>query len=661
MAQQKNKTTRAQRMGNGPRFVADKFKSGRQVVAKWQVPDTAHVNELLVDGKLDLKKLGVWIKENAQVGAKVSGVGLLWIMEYLTRLLNVVLVDNVALRAMERGIGNKKTRVAGKGKGSKVYAGLSNAIKKNPAVASYVVYYAMMVGVLIGGRALVQENDKDEPDAPKQEVKIEDKKEDVATEAISTVDSVDLIESTADLQTISPEDAQFAKQALAEYWPEIAVGLTELETYRASPKRHGSESRETNGLGCTWTYTYDSAGRLHRKANALGQTKTRDKAGNYEQCKRHLLYETLPALKQATLNKQNIGAQQAVAIVWAGYQRPADMKEIARRISNAQTVQQLADAFSYYPGAETWREGTLKRRWWCAAYAIGVISAEDFLGLPRDAFSKININNVYRNGHFLFGTETIEYALNRARMGEKSSVKTFLSDFDEGKNILAQVSAGQAERTSLDLAVEQQTAQDVQIEGSMKKLNDADKAFAAGKYQQAADLYLAAIDTDADNMEAYSSLALAYKKLGDENKSIKYYEKCVQAVKDGNARMNANKALLLDRDVKASSYYNAGLAREEMGKIYQGQDNVALARRNYDLAAKNYKTALENAQMDDLGDARKQTYQNAINRVQQQMQSVPQSGGKKKTAFNSGVQQLRQKNAKRDIFLYGKEFDGNLA
>lgn len=661
MAQQKDKTTRVQRMGNGPRFVADKFKSGRQVVAKWQVPDTAHINELLVDGKLDLKKLGVWIKENAQVGAKVSGVGLLWIMEYLMRLLNVVLVDNVALRAMERGIGNKKTRVAGQGKGSKIYAGLSNAIKKNPAVASYVVYYAMMVGVLIGGRALVQENDKDEPDAPKQEVKIEDKKEDVATEAISTVDSVDLIESTADLQTISPEDAQFAKQALAEYWPEIAVGLTELETYRASPKRHGSESRETNGLGCTWTYTYDSAGRLHRKANALGQTKTRDKAGNYEQCKRHLLYETLPALKQATLNQQNIGAQQAVALVMAGYQRPADMKEIARRISNAQTVQQLADAFSYYPGAETWREGTLKRRWWCAAYAIGVISAEDFLGLPRDAFSKININNVYRNGHFLFGTETIEYALNRARMGEKSSVKTFLSDFDEGKNILAQVSAGQAERTSLDLAVEQQTAQDVQIEGSMKKLNDADKAFAAGKYQQAADLYLAAIETDADNMEAYSSLALAYKKLGDENKSIQYYEKCVQAVKDGNARMNANKALLLDRDVKASSYYNAGLAREEMGKIYQGQGNVALARRNYDLAAKNYKTALENAQMDDLGDARKQTYQKAINRVQQQMQSLPQSGGKKKTAFNSGVQQLRQKNAKRDIFLYGKEFDGNLA
>lgn len=661
MAQQKNKTTRVQRMGNGPRFVADKFKSGRQVVAKWQVPDTAHINELLVDGKLDLKKLGVWIKENAQVGAKVSGVGLLWIMEYLTRLLNVVLVDNVALRAMERGIGNKKTRVAGQGKGSKVYAGLSNAIKKNPAVASYVVYYAMMVSVLIGGRALVQENDKDEPDAPKQEVKIEDKKEDVATETISTVDSVDLIESTADLQTISPEDAQFAKQALAEYWPEIAVGLTELETYRASPKRHGSESRETNGLGCTWTYTYDSAGRLHRKANALGQTKTRDKAGNYEQCKRHLLYETLPALKQATLNKQNIGAQQAVALVMAGYQRPADMKEIARRISNAQTVQQLADAFSYYPGAETWREGTLKRRWWCAAYAIGVISAEDFLGLPRDAFSKININNVYRNGHFLFGAETIEYALNRARMGEKSSVRKFLSDFDEGKNILAQVGAGQAERTSLDLAVEQQTAQDVQIEGSMKKLNDADKAFAAGKYQQAVDLYLAAIETDADNMEAYSSLALAYKKLGDENKSIKYYEKCVQAVKDGNARMNANKALLLDRDVKASSYYNAGLAREEMGKIYQGQGNVALARRNYDLAAKNYKTALENAQMDDLGDARKQTYQKAINRVQQQMQSLPQSGGKKKTAFNSGVQQLRQKNAKRDIFLYGKEFDGNLA
>ncbi|MDW3024362.1 MAG: tetratricopeptide repeat protein [Alphaproteobacteria bacterium] len=647
--------------------IADELRKGRKTLKKVEVPDTVHVQDLIVGKNLDTEKLRVWAQENAQVGLKYSGVVLLWMVEYLTRTLNLALINNAALRGIEDAAGHMKRRVPGKSLGSKIKAKVSNTIKDRSVLVSYLVYYMMMAGLLFGGQVISRDDNQNKKEKGNKEVKAKQSESapvvtitehaEVKKEAQTNVEQ---IEQTADIKTINPAEAQFVKLALAEYWPEIAVGLTELETYRAIPKQHGNEPRETNGLGCTWSYIYDSAGKLHRNANALGKTKTRDKAGNYEQCKRHLLYETLPALKQAISNKQNIGAQQAVALVMAGYQRPADMKGIAERISKAKTVQQVADAFSYYPGAETWRDGTLKRRWWCAAYAIGIISAEDLLGLPRDAFSRININNVYRNGHFLFGAETVEYALNRARTGDKSNVKAFLSDFDEGKNILARVSTGQSERPKLDLERAQQTTQDIQIEQSMKKLNDADRAFVAGKYQQAVDLYQAAIDADADNMEAYSSMALAYKKLGDENKSISYYEKCVTAVKDGNARMNANKSLLLDRDVKASSYYNAGLAREEMAKIYQARGDVENAQRNYDLAVKNYQTALENAQMDDLRETRKQVYQKAVNRALQQKQKVSKSG-KGKVAYDSATQKLRQKNARHDIFLYGKEFDGNMA
>lgn len=643
------------------------LRSGRKTLKDIKVPDTVHVWDLVDDKKLDLEKLRVWAQENARLGLKYSGVTLLWIVEHLTRVLNLALFDNAALRGMEDAFGKQKKRLSGDSASSKVKAKISNTIKNNPVLASYLVYYMMMAGVLFGGHVISRDDNQNKKEKANKEVKAKQSE----NEPVVTITergevnkeaqvNVNQIEQTADIKTINPEDAQFVKQALAEYWPEVAVGLTELETYRATPKRHGSESRETNGLGCTWSYTYDSAGRLHRNANALGKTKTRDKAGNYEQCKRHLLYETLPALKQAISNKQNIGAQQAVALVMAGYQRPSDMKGIAERISNAKTVQQVADAFSYYPGAEKWREGTLKRRWWCAAYAIGIITAEDLLNLPRDAFSGININNVYRNGHFLFGAETVEYALNRAKTGEKSNVKVFLSDFEEGKKILAHVSAGQSVRPKSDLKEAQQNAQDMQIEESMKKLNSADRAFAAGKYQQAVDLYQAAIDADADNMEAYSSLALTYKKLGDEKKSISYYEKCVTAVKDGNARMNANKSLLLDREVKAASYYNAGLAREEMAKIFQDKGNVAQARENYELAVKNYKVALENAQMGELSKAKKDVYQKAIMRAQQKLQNVSKNR-KRKVAYNSAKQKLMQKNARQDILLYGKEFHGNMA
>ena len=36
-------------------------------------------------------------------------------------------------------------------------------------------------------------------------------------------------------------------------------------------------------------------------------------------------------------------------------------------------------------------------------------------------------------------------------------------------------------------------------------------------------------------------------------------------------------------------------------------------------------------------------------------------GGNTKIAFNSGIKQIHQKNAKKDLLLYGQEFKGNMA
>lgn len=642
-----NTKTSTQKFGDGIRNFTGKIKSARKNVADWNVPDTIRLKQVLknttdengkVVTEINWNDFATWVKEIAQSGLKGGGVATLWLAEYLTRFANVIFVDNGLIRRLEKA--SKKDAI-------------SELIKKYPWIKSYLMYYMMLFTMLVsGGQLAVNALGKDED-------KNEEKKEVVVDDNDDKQEL--LIENTINIQTINPNDDDFVERALNEYWAEIGVGLTELETYRATPVVHAGESRATRGLGCTWDYEYNSKGVLIKKPNVPGKTKSLDKDKNYEQTKLHLIDETLPVLKNATKGKNNIQAQQAIALIFAGYQRPNDMKEIANRIAIAKTPQEVADAFDYYPGPEQWRTGTLKRRWWCAAYAIGKISSQDLLALPRDAFSNININNVYKNGHFLLGDETVAYALNHAKQGNKSGVETFLSDFADGKSIVKQVKANQAKSTIV-VTRPQQSQQDTLIESSMAKLNLADKFFEQENFLQAAHAYTDAINIDQDNMEAYSSLALAYKKLGDKHNSINYYEKCLQTVKSGNARMNANKDLLLDRNIKAATYYNAGLAREEMAKIYYAQEKYNLARDNYNMAARNYKTALDNAYEVDLAEERKTIYQNAIQRVQNAAKNVlKKTNDKKKTALNSGIQKLKQQNARQDLLLYGKEFKGNMA
>ena len=104
----KKKITAAQKAGDKVRGVADWVKQKRKKLDNWQVPDTAHYDELVVDKKLDLEKLLVWLAENVQSGAKLSGKTLLWMMEYLTRAIGVVAVDNAVLRKLEKVIADSK-------------------------------------------------------------------------------------------------------------------------------------------------------------------------------------------------------------------------------------------------------------------------------------------------------------------------------------------------------------------------------------------------------------------------------------------------------------------------------------------------------------------------------------------------------------------------
>ena len=110
--------TVAQKRGDDIRGAADKLKKVRLTLQGKNIPDTTHWNQLVVQTKnergetvfkFNTDKFKVWIKENAQQTGKISGVSALWMLEYLTRGLNTVLVDNPIIRNMEQ-LAQKKAK-----------------------------------------------------------------------------------------------------------------------------------------------------------------------------------------------------------------------------------------------------------------------------------------------------------------------------------------------------------------------------------------------------------------------------------------------------------------------------------------------------------------------------------------------------------------------
>ena len=76
--------TNTQKAGDAVRMVADGIKEARKKLSKLSP------------------------KKHFENAGRVSGAVLLWLMEYTMRIANGVVLDNFALRAMDRGFKNKK-------------------------------------------------------------------------------------------------------------------------------------------------------------------------------------------------------------------------------------------------------------------------------------------------------------------------------------------------------------------------------------------------------------------------------------------------------------------------------------------------------------------------------------------------------------------------
>lgn len=590
-----------------------------------------------------------WVK-TARVTEKVVGVGgrvvadtvdlsaalILFLSKIFVKTSDFVLFDNKALDFMKKKYADKTIKKNKEGKDKK----LSKFTKENPRVAAYLTWYLMLMTVIGSGVGYANkdkikdavkdkiENVKDVFRRPKQEI--------VMDQQSNVKDSI---------RFVSPSVENFAQDAWNAYGNEIVMGLPFFETFRTTPRVHSGESRYTYGPGITWVYTVDSKGNIHQNPctgswKDVAQNFTMDEMWN--QCRLHCLVDVFGyGLKPAITGVENIDGRACIAICFAGYQTHVPMKKIAQAYASADTIQGKMDAFlqgvpkSTADGTDI-EAGSLKRRWWCAAYAVGLVSSADFVSLPCDSYSKIDVSMVYRNGHFKYDAETIEYALTKAKTKQRQSVNDLLSESEMGRVAMQHKS----DTYTIGLAEKELSSEDIQIEKSVKAFNNGMKEYNAGRYEIAVKYFTKAIQLDEDNMEAYSSLAQSYYKLGEKFGSMEYYQKCVDIVALCNKHMNQNKSRLYDSETKAHTYYNAGHAREQMAKLNEANGEINTAKTNYDKALKNYETALANAVKANIDTG---VYDSAIARIKEIMAVI------RKQAFNTATGRVKLKNKTTNV------------
>ena len=608
----KNKQqTRIEKIGNGPRLVADAFKTGRKKLVTLQ-PKKAKV---LADT------------------AKYSSVVSLWLMEYFTRLFNGVALDNPLLRAMERGLKNKKK------------AGFA---KNNPALASYMLYYMIPVLMWMGNEIVDFTRDKIEDYKQKKEEKA--RKQAVSFDNFKINPNVSNEEWEKQINAIQP-------YVISHLF--LTEGYVQKMYYD-----NGTSGTKTIGTG----FILDDE--VHRKfaKKILGRPIVNGLSVSVEEARaladawtREMIY---PKMKEAF--NVPMDAKLFITLVVAAYNAGESTYSLkgnkgipVRDAVNAgKTIEEIMNVFvrQYGKVRGTQWGGMPNKYSVCALYALGDISDDVILNCMAEAPYEIKAILKQDSAYLsVYNPETmnkgdllvydgkggnarpvgvlripdIEDVLQRpqhkkTKGTEQLKVRDYLTEQEVNTILAGEIFDG----STIDYFAAQQLANSVKYEVSESdKINEiGEELYHKEQYKEAIQKFEEALKANPENYIVYSNISLAYYKMGEPKKGARVIEKFIKSEYFDNAP-NANKGYV---------YYNLALCYEKIG------DTENKRKQKFYKEANN---AIERAQKYSGN-----SYNDLKNRINKKL-----TDDGKKIAFNSGIQQIRQKNAKQDIFLYGKE------
>ena len=590
--------------------------------------------------------------------AKGAGLTMTGLMQFLTWAVKYLTLDNHALRAGENALREMKV---GKNK-YKQDKKLSAFMKKNPNLSVHIIYY-MMIALIIGG--------------VKGGIELADLVERVKTER---------------------EAEQAKRGTYAEYLdkmkpvlPYLVADLIAKEGVKTNDKGEHIQYQDGQGV---WTIGFGST-MLKDKKSITKDTPPITTEEAYELACWHIMEnETLFRLDCYDVAFGDVDIKQAAELIslsaatynlgtdliepsYIGkkrnrnyHERFAELDKLHAENGNAITNEMVKAVFAKYPVehmtsvGSVWLMGGDKkdiadslgnflkggnglkwRRWLEAQVIKGNIAPEVFLKIPVGGFyefykivgGKRDNWFIEEQGQRVVNDETLdkfnawlENPVDRQGNPLVGSLWQPVSDWLP-KDVAQQCAQGKCEIGAptvwdnilkSDKKIKKEEAVEVKtyVIGYDQLYEDAVASYRAGDYKAAAEKYNDMILQYPDNALLRNDLSVTYNKLGMYNEAIAQAREIVQRIGD--------------KSQYGAAQYNAGFAYEQLG--------------NYQKALANYKLALANGN---------RKVQKDITRV---AEKIKQSG-KNKIAFNAGIKQIHQKNAKKDLLLYGQEYKTTMA
>lgn len=598
--------------------------------------------------KMTRKKLSeLSPKKHIENTFRVSGSVLLWLMEYTMRIANGVVVDNFALRAMERGFTNKKKDGFG---------------KRHPATASHVLYY--MIPLMVWGGVKIERAVSEKIDDYKTERDLKIAKQGTYAAFLERVEPIAPM-LIADL--IAKEGVRMNDQGL-HYVYDDATG-------KALKPGEEPKGKATIGFGST---------RLQDDTSVTSYTNPITTEEAYELAYHHIMTETFFLMycydvafggvdintTEEVLGLGSVFYNAGSKLVedpndWNHKERNAYLRNLYKEYGYAVPDTLVLELFEKYPVknmrsfGEDWLTGQSNaqvadvlgefvkegrgmywRRWLEAGLLTGEITSDMLLDCPaqgmpeffrymkkdKSAFfmgragdRQVNYgtyalfrewlkNPVDKNGVSLASwKKVVDYlpkdVATKCREGKCTYVQPKTAKF----NLFRKNNENVAEENNGNIA---NNTYVIEYENDY---NDALDCFRKHNFEEAAKKYEQMIQKYPENALLHNDLAFTYINLEKYDDAIKQVDKVFD---------------IGDKSQYGAANYNMGLAFEKKGKIRK-----AIKYYQYAAASGNKNAGA------------------AVDRLTKEMEKE----GRKKTAYNSGIQQLHQKNAKRDVFLYGRE------
>lgn len=601
--------TNTQKAGDAVRMVADEIKEARK----------------------NLSKLSP--KKHFENAGRVSGAVLLWLMEYTMRIANGVVLDNFVLRATERRFKNKNE---------------DGFAKRNPAFASHMLYYMIPVLMWMGNEIVDFTIDKIEDYKQKKEEKA--RKQAVSFDNFKINPNVSNEEWEKQIDAIQP-------YVISHLF--LTEGYVQKMYYD-----NGTSGTKTIGTG----FILDDE--VHRKfaKKILGRPIVNGLSVSVEEARiladawtREMIY---PKMKKAF--NVPMDAKLFITLVVAAYNAGESTYSLkgnkgipVRDAVNAgKTTEEVMNVFvrQYGKVRGTQWGGMPNKYSVCALYALGDISDDVILNCMAEAPYEINAILKQDSAYLsVYNPETmnkgdllvydgkggnarpvgvlripdIEDVLQRPQYKktkgtEQLKVRDYLTEQEVNTILAGEIFNGE----TIDFVAAQKllNSGEYMVSESDKINEEGEAFFHKEQYEKAIQKFEEALEANPKNYIVYSNISLAYYKMDEPKKGARVIEKFIKSEYFDDAP-DVNKAYV---------YYNLALCYEKIG------DSKSKRKQKFYKEADN---AIERAQKYSGN-----SYNDLKNRINKKL-----TDDGKKIAFNSGIQQMHQKNAKQDIFLYGKE------